>query len=819
MPSLRQSILPGILTILCTAFPFIAEAQDSTAGMAPGEGQTFLRITNTRHPLATPENAVGRVEGGRSLRRMVLVLSPSMAQEEELKKLLDQQQNPHSPNYHHWLTAEEFGARFGIADADVAAVRAWLEGEGFVVGPVAASKRWIEFSGTAAQVESAFHTEMRYYRVAGETYLANATDLALPSALSGAVQGVLSLNNFVRKPSSLAAGTTNTYKLTPPDLTTIYHTKGLLSSGVNGSGIAIAIAAQSQIELSDARQFRQILALTPNDPTILLNGPDPGIASQVDASEALRNVAWAGAVAPGATIDLVVAGSTDTTSGMDLAAAYAIDNEIAPILAYTYGSCERALGAAENAFYSALWQQAAAEGITALVAAKNDGAAGCDNPVSGDLATLGSAVNGVASTPYNVAVSGTEFAEGALPSGRASTIYPKPGWQLGNGAPADGARDVPDVSLPRESSAATSAMAGILALVEQENGAYQGQVNYTLYRLAGMAGNSCDSAQQTNPPSQSSCVFYNVTAGSYNPGTGLGSIDATNLAAAWKTAALAGPPSKVSPQDAATFALSVSPATIPLPAGQAGSGTVTITPSGGFTGTVTLTCATGGTNVPAGYSCSFAQASVPVTSSAATTAINLTPVSTATSGVKVASASRTGAIWGMGFAGGLALFGFVGLGSGRRRGRNFVVTCGLVAGVVCAAIGCGGGGAGGGGGQVATTTTLASSDLHVGFGTPVTLTVRVAPNGNATPEGFVQLFDNGQAYGAPVKVSAGIASFLTTNLPIGVHTMTAQYQGDANTAASTSPAITEVIAGTVTLQITGTSNGVTQTASFQAAVN
>ena len=149
---------------------------------------------------------------------------------------------------------------------------------------------------------------------------------------------------------------------------------------------------------------------------------------------------------------------------------------------------------------------------------------------------------------------------------------------------------------------------------------------------------------------------------------------------------------------------------------------------------------------------------------------------------------------------------------------NFVLACGFVLGVVSAGIGCGGGSSGGGG-QVSTTTSLVSSDLHVGYGTPVTLTVRVTPNGNATPAGYVQLFDNGQTYGSPTKVSAGIASFLSTNLPVGVHTMTAQYQGDAGTTGSTSPVIAQVIAGTVALQITGTANGITQMVDFQAAVD
>src|SRR5208337_3188587 len=307
-----------------------------------------------------------------------------------------------------------------------------------------------------------------------------------------------------------------------------------------------------------------------------------------------------------------------------------------------------------NAFYNALWQQAAAEGITVLVAAGDNGAAGCDNPNSGLPASQGFAVNGAASTPYNVAVGGTQFADqgneatywnttdasdfssaiGYIPEaawndscdpgqpasatnclygngnlsllaggGGASSVYTKPPWQTGTGVPADGARDVPDVALAAGwghdnivyctshvgagpacqidaqnnlvgltlvggTSAATPAMAGILALVEQQNGILQGQVNYVLYQLA--QNQSCDSSQQTNPTAQNSCVFYDVTAGSnavpcagnspgcsstqngvngfltgqaagpgYDMATGLGSVNAANLASNWNNVSFA----------------------------------------------------------------------------------------------------------------------------------------------------------------------------------------------------------------------------------------------------------------------------------------
>jgi hypothetical protein len=1455
----RKTILSGILLFFQITISANVRAQTSELQSVADGGQALVRLENTRHPLAIEGNAVGAVEDGHKLRRMLLVLSPSDAKEAELKKLLDDQQNRNSPNFHHWLNAKEFGARFGAADADVQSVLGWLQGAGFTIDRVPESKRWVEFSGTSSQVENAFHTVMQYYRVNGKTYVANSTDLAVPAELSGITRGVVSLNSFGRRPpvhelrgiagrdaqgrktnltaNLTAIGATNTYYVAPGDFAAIYNTNGLLNSGIDGTGVSIAVTAQSQIELTDVQEFRLIFGLKTNDPNFLLSGSDPGVANQIDSEEALLDVEWAGAVAPGATIDLVVAGSTDTTSGVDLAAAYAIDYEVASILTYTYGSCEQALGATGNAFYNALWQQAAAEGITVLVASGDNGAAGCDNPRAGAPATNGLAVNGVASTPYNVAVGGTEFNEGPQAStywsgsnaanyasalgyipetvwnescdpsqaasstncvlgtgnfsllasaGGASSVYAKPSWQTGPGVPADGARDLPDVALAAAAghdpavyctslagtpcqinaqqdlvgltlvggtSLATPSMAGILALIEQKNGTLQGQVNYVLYGLAQTQGNSCDSSKQTNPTTQNSCVFYDVTSGNnevpcaggspncsstmsgtngfttgqlagpgYDLATGLGSINAMNLAAAWKdmtlmasqttlqalstsfvhgtavtlkgnvapTAGTGSPTGVVSiktdlygdsaqtlalsnvgaytgaitdlpggqyslhayyagdatfassessgvalnitPEDSTTtitldglqngsagygaplqlkvvttgasrhgiatgtvtledganaigtsrlaadgsaylltgggaayafapgshsvtatysgdnsfdaststaasftiakgtpfvvvgvntptltagetlgahavvagqgtalatgslqftldgtafgpamtlqaggffgtqaqastlipnlsqgahvigasyngaadpnytsvasgdpvneltqtvtvgtatgnktttslvlqtapanlgstgvFAVTVSPATatgsvtlwdavgprssatviangtatvqfawtqagstsvyavysgdsanagsasaavsftvqkglpqvklvapasassdgevslnasvtgnpanaqVPYPvgvvefwdsvngaaaqlltaqtltagpgeisvsgarlkfapgmhslyvhyrgdtnwqaassaaiplaaatfglsetpnplafaAGTMGSGTVTVTPSGGFAGTVALTCASGGTFLPAGYTCSFGQANLPVNNATATTTISITPSSSASSAVKSTSVfGGINGLWGAGFGVGLLLVGILGFaGIEPRNGRNFLLACGLLlcaAGMVWA---CGGGG--GSGGAVSTTTTIVSSNLHAGFDTPVTFTVTVKPNGSASPSGSVQLYDNGQVYGSAVRVSAGIATFLATSLPVGVHNLTADYQGDANTQPSTSAPIAQVITGSVPLQISGAADGITQIANFIVTV-
>jgi Bacterial Ig-like domain (group 3) len=112
-----------------------------------------------------------------------------------------------------------------------------------------------------------------------------------------------------------------------------------------------------------------------------------------------------------------------------------------------------------------------------------------------------------------------------------------------------------------------------------------------------------------------------------------------------------------------------------------------------------------------------------------------------------------------------------------------------------------------------------SSNLKVVFGQAVTFTVTVTPSGAATPSGAVQLYDNGQPYGSAANVSAGIATFFSTNLPVGVHSITADYRGDVNTLSSTSAPIMQVITGTTALQVSGTANGITETADVTVMVN
>ncbi len=404
------------------------------------------------HPLARPAFDRGAAPASLPMGHILLLLNRSPEQEAALEKLMAQQLDKSSPNFHHWLTPAEFGRQFGPAEQDIRTITLWLESHGFRIDRVSSGRTVIEFSGTAGQVQEAFHTEIHQYGLPdGEQHWANASDPAIPSALAPVVAGVRSLHNFFPRPMShftgpfhpvqaagkarpspmftfqssapcsvpqtlaLTTAVNTCYMVGAYDFATIYNVIGLWNAGIDGTGETIAIVNDSNINIQDVRSFRSLMGLPVKDPNVVIaGGVDPGVQPNGDEGEAILDTEWTGAVAKNAIIDLVIGNSTNTTFGADTAAELVVDTNLAPILSESFGACEAGLGGAGNAFYNSLWQQAAAEGITVLISSGDNGPAGCDpninqtNPAP-QPATVGLNVNGLASTTYNVAVGGTDF--------------------------------------------------------------------------------------------------------------------------------------------------------------------------------------------------------------------------------------------------------------------------------------------------------------------------------------------------------------------------------------------------------------------------
>ena len=310
----------GFLVVFLLVFSAFSQPADRIT--RPVDDRSTVTRPGNRHPLARPEYDRGIAAPNQRMDRMILVLEPDPAQQQALEALLAAQQNPQSPQYHRWLTPETFGKLFGVSDRDLNQVVSWLTWHGFELEPVSASRRTITFSGTAGQVESAFHTQIHIYNVNGERHFANATDPQIPRALASVVQGVASLYDFRSMPLHLGSTPAPEYSagashyIAPADFATIYDVAALYSGSIDGSGQSIAVAGRSNFTASDVTKFRTTFGLPPANPTVVLNGANPGIVSSGEQTEAELDVEWAGAVGKNAAVQFVLSGSTSTTDGV-----------------------------------------------------------------------------------------------------------------------------------------------------------------------------------------------------------------------------------------------------------------------------------------------------------------------------------------------------------------------------------------------------------------------------------------------------------------------------------------------------------------------
>lgn len=388
------------------------------------------------HPLAKLQYDKGPANPSLPADRMQLVLQRSPGQEIALRQFLGSLQDPNSAQYRKWLTPEQFGAQYGVSDADIQTVSTWLASQGFKVNKVNKAHTIIDFSGSIGQVQTAFHTQIHSFTVNGEQHLANISDPQIPAALTPVVAGLSSMNNFFPKPQhskpmpgkydkasgklvpafSVGSGTTSDpYYLFvgPGDAATIYdspnawNTKFSGTTSYTGTGVSIGIAGDSNIATSDVTDYRSLFGLPAATPTVVVDGNDPGVNG--DVLEFLLDLEVSGGLAPGATQTLYIAADTNLDSGVNLALNRALDDNAVSILSLSYSGCKAFLGTGTNQFINALWEQGASQGITITVAAGDAGPAGCDDFDTQEQAQNGLQVSGYASTPFNIAVGGTDF--------------------------------------------------------------------------------------------------------------------------------------------------------------------------------------------------------------------------------------------------------------------------------------------------------------------------------------------------------------------------------------------------------------------------
>ena len=398
-----------------------------------------------------------------AMNHMQLVLKPSVERQAAMEQLIANQHNPKSPQFQKWLTPEQFGEQFGVLDSDIAAVTSWLTAQGFTVNNVYPNKTQIDFSGTAAQVSQAFHTQENLFTNKQGTHLSNTSDISIPAALKSVVAGVMGLNDFrasaLLKETKIAqwdaskkgfvakdAAPTTSKKiglavnygapgtimrgLAPNDMATMYGIKTIRANGVTGKGITIAVVEDNDMVASDWTNFVSTFNLGQYGGTFSEVRPAPPSGAtncyapfQHDNGETILDAEWATAIAPGANIEVASCGDYDpdfnpatsnSFGGVFIASTNVINAATRPdVISASYGYGEFHTDSASKTAIDLMWAQADAEGISVFVSTGDSGSNPSFNGsvINGYYGNTAVDANAFATSPNDTGVGGTDIAD------------------------------------------------------------------------------------------------------------------------------------------------------------------------------------------------------------------------------------------------------------------------------------------------------------------------------------------------------------------------------------------------------------------------
>jgi subtilase family serine protease len=577
----------AVCTVVLTLAAALAAQTASQANQRPNRitqavtSGAMVTVAGTVHPLTSRAIDLGAVDSGMQM-EMSLNIGLSPAQKTEIEALLAAQQDPKSPQYHQWLTQEEYGARFGLTDSDLSKVTGWLAAQGFTVKRVSKSRNAIYFGGKAWQVESAFHTQLHQYKLNGETRFANATELQVPAGIASALQTVRGLNNFRLKPQvKVKPEPQYTYSstehfLTPGDWATIYNVTSIYTAGYTGTGAHVGVVGQTYAPQADIDNFRSASGLAATKlsyvciDTSVSCTDSTSISTTGDLGEADLDIEWAGGIAKNATVDFVYAPYSSQYGVFD-ALQYAVEqytvpatSTVLPVLSMSYTDCEQTFVSSPGNidWVSAIGLEANLQGQTIVVASGDAGAFGCDygnypasqgvsvsvpldspnytgvggttligdesSPATYWNQTAGTVISAIKYIPETV-WNDTSAANGLSASGGGVSLYfPKPSWQpTPSGYSGTAGRFTPDVSF-----AASANYNGYMACSQDNNSAQYGTMCANGFFSSGTGQNSVFFVYGgTSAGTPSFAGMLTLLAQKYGP---LGNVNPTlyNLAAA-----------------------------------------------------------------------------------------------------------------------------------------------------------------------------------------------------------------------------------------------------------------------------------------------
>ena len=448
-----RSLLVAVSPLLLSS-ALMGQIPESTPRIhGPVDERSLVVLSGNVPGPARAEFDRGEAPASTELAHVRLILARSSEQQAALDKYDAELLDRSSPNYHKWLTPEQFGKLYGLADSDIAAIIAWLQSHGLQVDALEPGRTNISFSGTVSQIEELLHISIHSFERNGEQFFSNTTNPRIPAALAPVISGVARLNTLKPKPHHVmgrmgvfdpdtgrmtpvpgaapgprpnlttGSGTSSTLFLVPGDAATIYDTPNSFNANppsgttYKGTGVTIGVGGDATVNASTVVDYRTRFLGDTTSPTIsycgdFVNPPStPACSSSStglgigtsDQGEAYLDIEISGGLAPGATIHYYA--SSDLYGAIEAA----INQNAVDIFSLSFGACELDMTNSDNALLNSWWQQAATQGMAVTVSTGDNGSAACDNNNTETVATGGLKVSGFASTPYNVAVGGTDF--------------------------------------------------------------------------------------------------------------------------------------------------------------------------------------------------------------------------------------------------------------------------------------------------------------------------------------------------------------------------------------------------------------------------
>jgi kumamolisin len=500
-----------------------------------------------------------------------IVVGLDLRDKADLEAFLADVSDPASPHFQHFLSQDAFNARYGPTPAEEQRVVDWLTASGFQVTERFPNRLLVGAVGDHAAVERAFGVRVHHVRWRGQDKYAVLQEPSFPADIAGFTTGVTGLDNLVEMRPRLRATRTVTpdaaqgstcCHFSPNDLATFYTD----TAGYDGSGQTIVIAGAYAWNDTDLTTFNTQWGLPPlpagsgqvcTGHAGILTFLHPSCRfSTRNSAEISLDVEYSHGTAPAAIIRNYMAA---TPSGADFQVMYnrIVTDNPGHIVSTSWGSCEAETSTSTQMTNDNIFATGNAEGQSWFAASGDSGSKDCGG------SSTAITVDHPANSPHIIGVGGTSTTclAGMTSSnpacvgygsettwsgsgGGKSALFPKPSYQAGCNVPADGQRDVPDVSLeadPKQygnyivsggtwysvggTSGAAPQWAGFFAeLNQKKGGSGLGHPGGRIYQLCGTA------------------AYHDITSGSngdyvagpgYDLTTGVGTIEAATFLAAY----------------------------------------------------------------------------------------------------------------------------------------------------------------------------------------------------------------------------------------------------------------------------------------------